>query len=194
MIVAGDIGGTKTHLALFDWSKERVDPVRLESFHSADYTSLEDMLTEFLVPPKPPTPIDEFATEKSDAAEPEPERSAGKPPKIDAACFGVAGPVIQNHCSDDQPPVGGRWRNAGETVRHTESEAAQRSRSHGTRDSVAPTGRNRNPQRWHSSTAQPGARPDRCGNRTGRVHPLLERFALSAYAVGRGSCGLRTEQ
>ena len=44
MIVAGDIGGTKTHLALFDWSKDRVDPVRLESFHSADYTSLEDML------------------------------------------------------------------------------------------------------------------------------------------------------
>ncbi len=66
MIVAGDIGGTKTHLALFDWRKDRVDPVRLESFHSADYTSLEDMLTEFLVPPKPPTPIDEFTTEKSD--------------------------------------------------------------------------------------------------------------------------------
>ncbi len=64
MIVAGDIGGTKTHLALFDWKKDRVDPVRLESFHSADYTSLEDMLTEFLVPPKPPTSIDEFATEK----------------------------------------------------------------------------------------------------------------------------------
>ncbi len=46
MIVAGDIGGTKTHLALYDWKKDRVDPVRLESFHSADYTSLEDMLTE----------------------------------------------------------------------------------------------------------------------------------------------------
>jgi len=37
MIVAGDIGGTKTHLALFDWTKDRVDPIRLESFHSADY-------------------------------------------------------------------------------------------------------------------------------------------------------------
>ena len=52
MIVAGDIGGTKTHLALFDWKKDRVDPVRLETFQSADYTSLEDILTEFLVPPK----------------------------------------------------------------------------------------------------------------------------------------------
>ena len=55
MIVAGDIGGTKTHLALFDWKTDRVDPVRLESFHSADYTSLEDMLTEFLAPPTAPS-------------------------------------------------------------------------------------------------------------------------------------------
>jgi len=99
MIVAGDIGGTKTHLALFDWKRDRVDPMRLESSHSADYTSLEDMLTEFLVPPKPPSPIDDkLATEKSDAAEPEPERPAEKPLKIDAACFGIAGPIIQNRC------------------------------------------------------------------------------------------------
>ena len=104
MIVAGDIGGTKTHLALFDWKTDRVDPVRLESFHSADYTSLEDMLTEFLVPPKPPTSIDEFATEKTDDAEPEPERSAEKSPKIDAACFGIAGPVIQNRCQTTNLP------------------------------------------------------------------------------------------
>ena len=55
MILAGDIGGTKTHLALFDWTTERVDPLRLETFHSADYASLEDMLEEFLAPPKPPT-------------------------------------------------------------------------------------------------------------------------------------------
>ena len=104
MIVAGDIGGTKTHLALFDWKKNRVDPVRLESFHSADYTSLEDMLTEFLVPPKSPTPIDEFATEKSAAAKPEPEHPAETPPKIDAACFGIAGPVIQNRCHTTNLP------------------------------------------------------------------------------------------
>ena len=104
MIVAGDIGGTKTHLALFDWTKDRVDPVRLESFHSADYTSLEDMLTEFLVPPKPPTPIDESATEKSDDAEPEPARPAEEPLKIEAACFGIAGPVIQNRCQTTNLP------------------------------------------------------------------------------------------
>lgn len=104
MIVAGDIGGTKTHLALYDWKKDRVDPIRLESFHSADYTCLEDMLTEFLVPPKPPTPIDEYEAEKDDAAEPEEVRPAEGPLKIEAACFGIAGPVIQNHCRTTNLP------------------------------------------------------------------------------------------
>ncbi len=104
MIVAGDIGGTKTHLALFDWTKDRVDPIRLESFHSADYTSLEDMLTEFLVPPKPPTSIDESAIEKSEDPESEPDPQAKEPLKIDAGCFGIAGPVIQNRCQTTNLP------------------------------------------------------------------------------------------
>ena len=97
MILAGDIGGTKTHLALFDWTVERVEPMRLETFHSADYTSLEEMLAEFLVPPKPPTPIDDSkqANDESDVSPGEPKPQG--PVKIDAACFGVAGPVIENH-------------------------------------------------------------------------------------------------
>lgn len=104
MILAGDIGGTKTHLALFDWDKTRVDPVRLETFQSAEYTSLEDILTEFLAPPKSLSPIDEFPPEKSGAAELEPDGSADTPPKIDAACFGVAGPVFQNHSKTTNLP------------------------------------------------------------------------------------------
>jgi glucokinase len=104
MIVAGDIGGTKTHLALFNWKKDRVDPVRLESFPSAEYASLDDVLTEFLVPPKLPTSIGEFATEKNDATGLESERPAEEPLKIDAACFGIAGPVIQNRCSTTNLP------------------------------------------------------------------------------------------
>jgi glucokinase len=103
MIVAGDIGGTKTHIALFDWRKDRVEPVRLESFHSADYTSLEDMLTEFLVPPTPPITIDESAG-KNDDAELEPESRTKEPLKVDAACFGIAGPVIQNRCQTTNLP------------------------------------------------------------------------------------------
>jgi glucokinase len=96
MILAGDIGGTKTHLALYDWTTARVEPMRLETFHSADYTSLEEILAEFLVPAKPPTPIDDIKQAKDEnevfATAPKPEESI----KIDAACFGVAGPVIGN--------------------------------------------------------------------------------------------------
>lgn len=97
MILAGDIGGTKTHLALFDWTRERVEPVRLETFHSADYSSLEEMLAEFLVPPKPPTPIDDINQPKDESEASPPELRPQEPAKIGAACFGVAGPVIENH-------------------------------------------------------------------------------------------------
>ncbi len=91
MILAGDIGGTKTNLALYDWTTERVDPIRLETFHSADYKSLEEILVEFLTPPKPPTPlVDADGGTKQ-------EEPAREPIKLAAACFGVAGPVIENH-------------------------------------------------------------------------------------------------
>jgi glucokinase len=104
MILAGDIGGTKTHLALFDWLTERVEPVRLETFHSGDYTSLEEMLKEFLVPPKPPTPIDELEQTTNENTEPADEPKPEAPVKIGAACFGVAGPVIQNRCHTTNLP------------------------------------------------------------------------------------------
>jgi glucokinase len=96
MILAGDIGGTKTDLALFEWKTERVEPMRLETFHSADYSSLEEMLAEFLVPPKPLTAIDDLtqAKDESDVSPAEPKSQ--EPVKIEAACFGVAGPVIEN--------------------------------------------------------------------------------------------------
>ena len=103
MIVAGDIGGTKTHLALFDWKKDRVDPVRLESFHSADYTSLEDMLTEFLAPPTA-SPVHRRLRNGEEWMLVEVERPAEKPQKIDAACFGIAGPVIENRCQTTNLP------------------------------------------------------------------------------------------
>jgi glucokinase len=95
MILAGDVGGTKINLALYEWTTERTEPVRLESFHSADYKSLEDILLEFLSPPKPPTPLDDF--ESTDAAEDrENDQPPDEPVKVAAACFGVAGPVIEN--------------------------------------------------------------------------------------------------
>ena len=104
MILAGDIGGTKTNLALYDWPTERVEPVRVETFHSADYKSLEEILEEFLTPPKPPTLLDEI-----DVAPSEPDETAGEslpeePVKLTAACFGVAGPVIENHAQTTNLP------------------------------------------------------------------------------------------
>jgi glucokinase len=109
MILAGDIGGTKTNLALYDWTTERVDPVRLETFHSADYKSLEEILAEFLTPPKPPTPLDALDRE----AESEPSApSPAEPVIVGAACFGVAGPVIDNHSRTTNLP----WEIDGPTI------------------------------------------------------------------------------
>ena len=96
MILAGDSGGTKTHLALYEWTTERIDPLRLETFLSADYGSLDEMLTEFLAPPRPPIAIDQLERVSQEDASPFPGTPVA-PLTLDAACFGVAGPVFQNH-------------------------------------------------------------------------------------------------
>lgn len=96
MILAGDIGGTKTHLALYEWTTERIAPLRLETFLSADYGSLDEMLTEFLAPPRPPLAIDQLEQASQEGASPSPGTPAA-PLTLEAACFGVAGPVFQNH-------------------------------------------------------------------------------------------------
>lgn len=98
MILAGDVGGTKTNLALYNWTNERTEPIRLESFRSGEYKSLEEILAEFLTPPRPPTSsVDGRETAESDKD----EGLRGVPPvepiRLAAACFGVAGPVIENH-------------------------------------------------------------------------------------------------
>ncbi len=102
MILAGDIGGTKTNLALYDWTIERTEPIRLESFPSADYTSLEDILQEFLHAPMPPTPADESATIESDTADT--DRRPTDTLQVSAACFGIAGPVIDNRSQTTNLP------------------------------------------------------------------------------------------
>ena len=110
MILAGDIGGTKTNLALYEWTTERTEPLRLESFHSRDYTSLEEILTEFLTPPVPPAAT--LASE-SDGSEGDHEiRQSRKPIALAAACFGIAGPVIDNHSQTTNLP----WIVDGATI------------------------------------------------------------------------------
>ena len=69
MIIVGDIGGTKTNVALFRGEGGRVGrPVVQQSYPSGGYDSLEDILGEFV--------------------------AAHAPVTITRACFGVAGPVV----------------------------------------------------------------------------------------------------
>jgi glucokinase len=70
MILAGDIGGTKTLLGLFDAAPARPRAARVHSFGTLDYDDLPAMIAEFL--------------KHGDTAA----------AAIDRACFGVAGPVI----------------------------------------------------------------------------------------------------
>lgn len=102
MILAGDIGGTKTNLALYEWTRERTEPIRLESFHSRDYSSLEEILQEFLEPPTPPTALDAAATAETGLVH-ETKQSTERV-TIAAACFGIAGPVIDNHSQTTNLP------------------------------------------------------------------------------------------
>jgi glucokinase len=67
MLVAGDIGGTKTELAVFSNEAGPLTPLSQVRVHSADYPSLQSIVKEFLA-------------------------GAGQP--VDSACFAVAGPVI----------------------------------------------------------------------------------------------------
>lgn len=101
MILAADIGGTKINLALYEWEKERVDPIREDSVWTADYESLEEVLTEFLEEPAPsqlhdPLEDDEDSTDQLS--------SPDRPITITAACFGVPGPVLNNACHTTNIP------------------------------------------------------------------------------------------
>ncbi|WP_447600147.1 glucokinase [Nitrospira sp. Nam80] len=118
MILAGDIGGTKTNLALFEWTTERVEAIREETFHSADYQSLEDILEEFLNKPATvQSPSGEWLDEPVESEELDSSKKEEPAPLVlGAACIGVAGPVIDN-CSRttnlpwlvDGPAIGKRF-------------------------------------------------------------------------------------
>jgi glucokinase len=69
--------------------------VRLESFLSADYKSLEEILEEFLAPAGPTLINSDADNVPADQEEENPSTTQG-PVKLPAACFGVAGPVIEN--------------------------------------------------------------------------------------------------
>ncbi len=64
MILAGDVGGTKVHLALYEFTDGKLNYTRDKQYPAKDYSGLEEIVKEFL--------------------------SADK---VTAACFGVPGPV-----------------------------------------------------------------------------------------------------
>ena len=64
MILAGDVGGTKVHLALYDFTDGNLKHTRDQQYPAKEYAGLEEIVKEFIV------------TEK-----------------VTAACFGVPGPV-----------------------------------------------------------------------------------------------------
>ena len=64
MILAGDVGGTKVNLALYDFVNGNLTHTRDKQYRAKDYSGLEEIVKEFVVSEK-----------------------------ITAACFGVPGPV-----------------------------------------------------------------------------------------------------
>lgn len=73
MILAGDVGGTKVHLALYRFHQGSLEHVRDQKFSAPQYPDLQSIVREFL-----------------GAADRQPKE------QIVAACFGVPGPVRRN--------------------------------------------------------------------------------------------------
>jgi glucokinase len=77
VVLAGDIGGTKTSVGLFVMGKKRPEPLVVESFPSREAPDLENIVDRFL---------------------------EGHPASISSACFGIAGPVINGRCKTTNLP------------------------------------------------------------------------------------------
>ncbi|MCU7795802.1 MAG: glucokinase [Candidatus Thiodiazotropha sp. (ex Myrtea spinifera)] len=89
-ILAGDIGGTNTRLTLYNAaSPTKLEPLREETYPSAAFDNLDAILQRFL--------------------ETSPTES------VERACFGIAGPVIDQVCSATNLP----WRVAASEIEQT---------------------------------------------------------------------------
>jgi glucokinase len=77
MLIAGDIGGTKTDLAIFANHSEPHTPLAQAQFHSAGFPSLQALVATFLAQVSLP---------------------------VDTGCFAVAGPVVAGHAKATNLP------------------------------------------------------------------------------------------
>lgn len=78
MVLAGDIGGTKTNLALYEVINNTLQLKAQEQFSSNGFSSLADVIREF--------------------------KNKTQQPQIEAACFGIAGPIINGNCRTTNLP------------------------------------------------------------------------------------------
>ena len=79
MILAGDIGGTKTNLALYELVDGTLSILMQHQFVSAEFSSLIDVIIAF-------------------------EKKMTSKLNVDSACFGIAGPVIDGRCRTTNLP------------------------------------------------------------------------------------------
>jgi glucokinase len=93
IVLAGDIGGTKTNLGLFQRDEKRPKLLAKGSYSSPKAKSLNEMLSDFI---------------------------ARNPCQIRSACFGIAGPVLHGRCrvtnlawevSEEEVRNGFKWEN-----------------------------------------------------------------------------------
>lgn len=76
MILAGDVGGTKVDLALYNFTGGRLQVVRQKKYPASQYATLQDVVLEFLKDPDIERKVEE---------------------QVIAACFGCPGPVKDGH-------------------------------------------------------------------------------------------------
>jgi glucokinase len=76
-VLAGDIGGTKTNMGLFQMGKTRPILQSLAAYSSRESKGLEDIIEQFL---------------------------GTYPTDVEDACFGIAGPVLNGHCRTTNLP------------------------------------------------------------------------------------------
>ena len=84
MILAGDVGGTKVNLALFDAGGAPTQPRHQQTYSTQDFASFETVVEQFL----------------KDAA----HGDASEGLEIRAACIGAAGPISQGVCKATNIP------------------------------------------------------------------------------------------
>jgi glucokinase len=74
MLLAGDVGGTKTRLGLFERADPRPAPLAIHSYETLSFASFTEILEAFA-------------------------REVGRPFSLAAAAVGVAGPVVENRAA-----------------------------------------------------------------------------------------------